>query len=255
MASFNQDALTNNTIVLNAPFQAPAETLAVANTLSIAKPGSAGEQSPSTVNITFTSESVKQLPGTSQYIAMCAPGSNPSPDSGMYNPATFPSSSTPMDTFPSDKKVFPCVQKFPEPSPILSVQQHSETFITVPFGWKRVISNGKVMYISPSEIYLHSLQEVAVYLQTEGTCKCGLECPLMLNKVFNFNPMATTKCWNVNDLSWNDPTKLCNHKRKIAAMATFHNSTIPLSSLNTSKESGPLVISQPPAKKEACLYQ
>lgn len=88
-------------------------------------------------------------------------------------------------------------------------------------------------FLSPSEIYLHSLQEVAIYLQTEGTCKCGLECPLMLNKVFNFNPMATTKCWNVNDLSWNDPTKLCNHKRKIVAMATFRNSTIPLSSLGS----------------------
>lgn len=89
------------------------------------------------------------------------------------------------------------------------------------------------LFYSPSEIYLHSLQEIAVYLQTEGTCKCGLECPLMLNKVFNFNPMATTKCWNVSDLSWNDPTKLCNHKRKIVAMATFRNSTIPLSSLGS----------------------
>lgn len=90
-----------------------------------------------------------------------------------------------------------------------------------------------ISFFSPSEIYLHSLQEVAVYLQTEGTCKCGLECPLMLNKVFNFNPMATTKSWNVSDLSWNDPTKLCNHKRKIVAMATFRNSTIPLSSLGS----------------------
>lgn len=86
-----------------------------------------------------------------------------------------------------------------------------------------------------------------MYLQTEGTCKCGLECPLMLNKVFNFNPMATTKCWNVNDLSWNDPTKLCNHKRKIAAMATFQNSTNPLS-LNNIRESSPS-ISQPAVKK------
>ncbi|GBM75139.1 Methyl-CpG-binding domain protein 6 [Araneus ventricosus] len=257
MASFNQDARTN-TLVLNAPFQAQ-ENLAVAGSLdirAIAKPSSAGEQSMSAVNIALSSEPTKQLPSTSHNITMCAPGNEPSPDqnkfAGGYNCVAYSSTSGQMDVFPPcDKKVFPGIQKFPEMGSVLSVQ-HSETFITVPFGWKRVISSGKVIYISPSEIYLHSLQEVAVYLQTEGTCKCGLECPLMLNKVFNFNPMAPTKCWNVNDLSWNDPTKLCNHKRKIAAMATFHSSTIPLSSLNTNREPS-ILVTQPTTKKEACL--
>ncbi|GFS41225.1 methyl-CpG-binding domain protein 5 [Trichonephila inaurata madagascariensis] len=258
MASFSQDARTN-TIVLNAPFQAP-ENLAIASSFgihTIAKPSTSVEQSTANaVNITFSTESVKQLSVVPQTINMCAPGPEQGPDptkfAGSYNCVTYPSAASQVNTLPPcDKKVFSGVQKFQEMNPVLSVQ-HSETFITVPFGWKRVISSGKVIYISPSEMYLYSLQEVAVYLQTEGTCKCGLECPLMLNKVFNFNPMATTKCWNVNDLSWNDPTKLCNHKRKIAAMATFHNSTIPLSSLSTIRESGSIV-TQPPAKKEACL--
>ncbi|KAG8197904.1 hypothetical protein JTE90_020283 [Oedothorax gibbosus] len=136
--------------------------------------------------------------------------------------------------------------------PAVSSAQQCETFVTVPFGWKRVINKGKVTYISPSEVYLHSLQEASIYLQTEGTCKCGLECPLMLNKVFNFNPLAATKSWSVNDLSWNDPTKICNHKRKLAALATFQNSTFSTPSLSSSKEANPLT-TPPPIKKETTL--
>lgn len=36
---------------------------------------------------------------------------------------------------------------------------------------------------SPSGTALCSLDEVKTYLLTDGTCKCGLECPLIVNKV------------------------------------------------------------------------
>lgn len=37
---------------------------------------------------------------------------------------------------------------------------------------------------SPSGSLLSSLEQVKTYLLTDGTCKCGLECPLVLHKVF-----------------------------------------------------------------------
>lgn len=37
---------------------------------------------------------------------------------------------------------------------------------------------------SPSGSLLSSLEQVKTYLLTDGTCKCGLECPLILHKVF-----------------------------------------------------------------------
>ncbi len=38
-------------------------------------------------------------------------------------------------------------------------------------------------FFSPSGTVLRSVDEVRVYLRTDGTCKCGLECPLVPNKV------------------------------------------------------------------------
>lgn len=116
--------------------------------------------------------------------------------------------------------------------------------ITVPFGWRRIISDGRIIYISPSECQLRSLQEVMVYLQSDGTCKCGLECPVIIDRVFNFNPSIISKPWNVADFSWNDATKLCNHKRKIIAMATFQNSTNLQSSMTPPQETSQSSISR-----------
>lgn len=36
---------------------------------------------------------------------------------------------------------------------------------------------------SPSGTTLSTLEEVKAYLLTDGTCKCGLECPLVIHKV------------------------------------------------------------------------
>lgn len=38
-------------------------------------------------------------------------------------------------------------------------------------------------FCSPSGTALSSLDEVKTYLLSDGTCKCGLECPLILHKV------------------------------------------------------------------------
>ncbi|KAM6976573.1 uncharacterized protein mbd6 [Aplochiton taeniatus] len=94
--------------------------------------------------------------------------------------------------------------------------------IHVPIGWQRRVDDGLVVYVSPSGTALSSLDEVRTYLLTDGTCKCGLECPLVMHKVFNFSqgvkvqhqsqPLGRTE---------QDMTKLCNHRRKVVAMAAL----------------------------------
>lgn len=46
-------------------------------------------------------------------------------------------------------------------------------------------------FCSPSGTALSSLDEVKTYLLTDGTCKCGLECPLIIQKV---KPSDTSLC-------------------------------------------------------------
>uniref|UniRef100_UPI00398E9C7D methyl-CpG-binding domain protein 5-like n=1 Tax=Pristiophorus japonicus TaxID=55135 RepID=UPI00398E9C7D len=95
----------------------------------------------------------------------------------------------------------------------------------IPVGWDRRLEEQRVAYISPSGTVLSSVEQVRMYLLTEGACKCGLECPLIVHKVFTFDPAATVKHRTAEDVKADeDVTKLCNHKRKIVAMATLHKS-------------------------------
>ncbi|KAI7789361.1 putative methyl-CpG-binding domain protein 5 [Triplophysa rosa] len=95
----------------------------------------------------------------------------------------------------------------------------------VPIGWQRKVETTGVIYISPSGSVLACLDQVKSYLLTDGTCKCGLECPLILPKVFNFDPGAVVKLRTAEDVKADeDVTKLCIHKRKLIAVATLHKS-------------------------------
>ncbi|KAI8492356.1 positive regulation of growth hormone receptor signaling pathway [Branchiostoma belcheri] len=110
-------------------------------------------------------------------------------------------------------------------SPTLGGAVDKPTFVVVPFGWRRVVDNGRVIYISPDGSCLVSVDQVNQYLQKDGTCKCGLGCPLQVNKVFNFDPGVLVRHRSAEEVkscqAEDDLTKLCNHKRKILAMATL----------------------------------
>ncbi|XP_067230148.1 methyl-CpG-binding domain protein 6 [Chanodichthys erythropterus] len=98
----------------------------------------------------------------------------------------------------------------------------------IPVGWQRKVEDGVVSYISPSGTILRSVDEVRVYLRTDGTCKCGLECPLVPNKVFNFDPAAMVQApGHHSSKIEEDMTKLCNHRRKVDAMAALCQSMQP----------------------------
>ncbi|XP_032067469.1 methyl-CpG-binding domain protein 5 isoform X2 [Thamnophis elegans] len=97
--------------------------------------------------------------------------------------------------------------------------------VQVPVGWQRRVDQNGVLYISPSGSLLSCLEQVKTYLLTDGTCKCGLECPLILPKVFNFDPGVAVTQRTAEDVKADeDVTKLCIHKRKIIAVATLHKS-------------------------------
>ncbi|ERE65572.1 UDP-N-acetylglucosamine--peptide N-acetylglucosaminyltransferase subunit [Cricetulus griseus] len=82
-----------------------------------------------------------------------------------------------------------------------------------------------VLY-QPKWTELSSLEQTRSYLLSDGTCKCGLECPLNVLKVFNFDPLAsvTQGGAGVGPASEEDMTKLCYHRRKAVAMATLYRS-------------------------------
>ncbi|XP_074537588.1 uncharacterized protein mbd6 [Halichoeres trimaculatus] len=96
------------------------------------------------------------------------------------------------------------------------------TAIQVPIGWQRRVDGGQVVYVSPSGTALGSLDEVKTYLLTDGTCKCGLECPLIIHKVFNFTVAVKVEQHSQPlGKAEQDMTKLCNHRRKVVAMAAL----------------------------------
>lgn len=96
----------------------------------------------------------------------------------------------------------------------------SSQTIMVPYGWRRIVNGSSVLYISPSGAALSALQHLREYLQTPGTCKCGLTCPLRAEHAFSFDPKVSSKAYEWEpDASRADLTKLCNHKRKMLALS------------------------------------
>ncbi|XP_033647056.1 methyl-CpG-binding domain protein 5-like [Asterias rubens] len=94
-------------------------------------------------------------------------------------------------------------------------------YTTVPMGWNRTIwGDGSVVYVSPSGHLLHCADELQRYLLAEGTCKCGLECPLIIDRVFNFNPRVPARPKLPSDILQRSHLQtLCKHRHKLVAMA------------------------------------
>lgn len=82
----------------------------------------------------------------------------------------------------------------------------------VPYGWKREIVKGEVVYVTPSNCLLWSENDVQIYLLSDGTCKCGIECPLILKKVFNFDPTVASVMRNVHIDNNGTTLSTCNHQ-------------------------------------------
>ncbi|CAF0961368.1 unnamed protein product [Rotaria sordida] len=93
--------------------------------------------------------------------------------------------------------------------------------IPVPYGWqRRILATDIVVYLSPTNIILDSLDAVRHYIESPTSCKCGLQCPLIIDKVFNFDPTKKSKSWEVIQVL--EGTH-CRQKSNILEMATLTN--------------------------------
>ena len=61
----------------------------------------------------------------------------------------------------------------------------------------------------------------------EGTCKCGLECPVLVEQVFNFDIRIGSVKWTLGQTGIENIGKLCSHQRKTMAMAAFQQNRSP----------------------------
>ncbi|XP_060525583.1 uncharacterized protein LOC132701559 isoform X2 [Cylas formicarius] len=126
----------------------------------------------------------------------------------------------------------------PQHSQASNAVSNSGQYVTVPYGWKRLLNNGSIIYISPSNTALSSPEQLKDYLLRSGTCKCGLECHFKYENVFNFDPKVVSQPWILSpDTNTGDLTKLCNHKRKMCAMASL-NCKPPDPNVKAAKEFG-----------------
>lgn len=66
--------------------------------------------------------------------------------------------------------------------------QSAMEFISVPYGWqRRILSTDLVVYLSPTNAILDSFDAIRRYLESPTSCKCGLQCPLIVEKVCDDN--------------------------------------------------------------------
>ena len=69
---------------------------------------------------------------------------------------------------------------------------------------------------------MKSKEEIKEYLLKEGTCKCGLECPLDLDLVFDFDIHKQPQLPPLT-LAPPNPAKYCSHRESVAAFGNMLN--------------------------------
>ncbi|XP_035786571.1 uncharacterized protein LOC118463781 isoform X3 [Anopheles albimanus] len=98
-------------------------------------------------------------------------------------------------------------------------------------GWRRVLRNQVIVYISPSEKMLYNLKQVREYLLSAGTCKCGLPCPFHPDVFFQFDCQVPNI---MLETSKNGKT-LCSHS---FASSTVRSETIHKAAAGTTSAGG-----------------
>lgn len=106
------------------------------------------------------------------------------------------------------------------PGPNLTPQMDK---VQSPWGWKRVLLGDKIVYFTPSGIQLNSKDEIKDYLMTEGTCKCGLDCPLVIERAFDFDQSKPTEITQPNSIPVMNNG--CKHVKDTLAIAQIQTST------------------------------
>ena len=116
-----------------------------------------------------------------------------------------------------------------------------ERYIEVPRGWNRCLENGSIVYFSPSQICLRSKEDIARYLISDRTCKCGLDCPLYIDKVFNFDATLPSRHFKPTKLE-NDHKTLCKETIKARFATLAQTQTVIKNEIKEAKVNKPVVI-------------
>ena len=116
-----------------------------------------------------------------------------------------------------------------------------ERYIEVPRGWNRCLENGSIVYFSPSQICLRSKEDIARYLISDRTCKCGLDCPLYIDKVFNFDATLPSRHFKPTKLE-NDHKTLCKETVKARFATLAQTQTVIKNEIKEAKVNKPVVI-------------
>ncbi|KAH8311543.1 hypothetical protein KR044_006789 [Drosophila immigrans] len=86
-------------------------------------------------------------------------------------------------------------------------------------GWRRLTNNNEVAYVSPTGKTLRTQFQIKDYLLSQGTCKCGLPCPLRPEYFFDFN--AQVPNMPLKALSGNSQ-EFCSHQRHLLEAEQLH---------------------------------
>jgi len=99
--------------------------------------------------------------------------------------------------------------------------------VRVPWSWRRTVENSSVIYTTPSGVCLSNFEDVKNYLLLDGTCKCGLECPLDYKSYFSFDPKAQSVAAPVSTGTppVPNPARYCSRRSKTHEMAAHEERT------------------------------
>lgn len=77
---------------------------------------------------------------------------------------------------------------------VIYIDKANQVSTIVPRGWRRkLLDNNQIVYISPNNQVISSMEQLTNYLLMSGTCKCNLSCPFFLDELFNFDPRVESE--------------------------------------------------------------
>lgn len=77
---------------------------------------------------------------------------------------------------------------------VIYIDKANQVSTIVPRGWRRkLLENNQIVYISPNQQVISSMEQLTNYLLLSGTCKCNLSCPFFLDELFNFDPRVESE--------------------------------------------------------------
>ncbi|XP_052900657.1 mucin-4 isoform X2 [Anopheles moucheti] len=136
-----------------------------------------------------------------------------------------------------------------EQKPTISAPNASTVQYNNAPGWRRILRNKVIVYISPSNTVLHNYEQVKEYLLSSGTCKCGLPCPFNPELFFQFDAQIPNKT-----MASNNQEVLCAHLQRAITgperSKRLHEETTP--SENTAQEptvQSAVLLKTPPWRK------